>query len=90
MGNLIKSFDGGNGIGSYLIGYAGGLDGEIEYIADSIGTPENIIVDPNEPAKNSIYRYLYNDESFDVSNILNEIAKDIMADFWLATGPQIQ
>ena len=90
MGNLIKSFDDGNGIGSYLIGYASGLSGEIKYIADSIGTPENIIVDPNEPAKNSIYRYLYNDESFDVSNILNEIAKDIMADFWLATGPQIQ
>lgn len=90
MGNLIKSFDGGNGIGSYIIGYASGLEGEIKYIGDSIGTPENIIVDSNNQAKNSIYRYLYNDESFDVSKILNDIAKDIMADFWLATGPQIQ
>lgn len=89
MGNLIKSFDGGNGIGSYLIGYASGLDGEIKYIADSIGTPENI-VNPQDSTQNKTYRYLYNNKDFDVSDILKQIANDIMADFWLATGPQIQ
>lgn len=89
MGNLIKSFDGGNGIGSYLIGYAGGLDGEIGYIADSIGTPENI-VNSQDSEQNKTYRYLYNNKDFDVSDILKQIANDILADFWLATGPQIQ
>lgn len=89
MGNLIKSFDDGNGIGSYLIGYASGLEGEIGYIADSIGTPENI-VNPQDSTQNKTYRYLYNNKDFDVSDILKQIANDIMADFWLATGPQIQ
>lgn len=89
MGNLIKSFDDGYGISSYLIGYASGLDGEIKYIGDSIGTPENI-VNLQDSAQNKTYRYQYNKKDFDVSDILKQIANDIMADFWLATGPQIQ
>ena len=77
IGDLIKNFDDNNGVKSYLIGYAKGLTTEINYIGNSIGTETNNI-------------YKYDDSSFNLDEIFKNIANDIMADFWLATGPQIQ
>lgn len=74
VGNEIKTFD--DGIRSYIIGYARDLGTHIEGIGDSIGTDsENI--------------YRYDDVDFDIDEIFKNIATDIMADFWLAAGPQI-
>lgn len=76
LGSQIKNFDSGNGIKSYIIGYAENLEPQISAIGNEIGTEsENI--------------YKYNDPSFDLNEILKNIATDIMADFWLAAGPQI-
>lgn len=76
VGQMINDFDSGNGIKSYLIGYASGLTREINYIGDRIGTDAQS-------------RYLYNSTDFNLDEILKNIATDIMADFWLAAGPQI-
>ncbi len=76
VGNKIKAFDSGTGIKSYLIGYASGLTKEINYLGDCIGTDTNL-------------RYKYDDPNFNLDEIFKNIATDIMADFWLATGPQI-
>lgn len=77
LGNSIKNFDEGNSIKSYLIAYASGLTNEINYIGSSIGTETDHI-------------YKYDDTGFKLDEIFKNIANDIMADFWLATGPQIQ
>lgn len=76
MGNKIKNFESGSGIKSYLIGYADGLTNEIKYLGDSIGTENEM-------------RFNYSDSGFNLDEIFDNIATDIMADFWLATGPQI-
>ncbi len=76
MGNLIQNFEEGAGINSYIIGYASTLTNSIKNIGDSIGTA----------SKN---RYVYNSSNFNLDEIFKNIATDIMADFWLAAGPQI-
>lgn len=76
IGNKIKNFDSGSGIKSYLIGYADGLTNEIKYLGDSIGTDTEL-------------RFNYSDKDFNLDEIFQNIATDIMADFWLAAGPQI-
>ena len=38
---------------------------------------------------NKIYSYT-NSSDFDISEVLQNIADDIMADFWIVSGPQIQ
>lgn len=64
------------GIKSYLIGYASGLNTNISYIGNKIGT-------------DSTHRYQYNATNFNLDDIFKNIATDIMADFWIAAGPQI-
>ena len=64
------------GIRSYLIGYASGLTNNINYIGDKIGT-------------DNTNRYQYNAANFNLDDIFKNIATDIMADFWIAAGPQI-
>lgn len=76
VGSKIQDFEGSTGIRSYLIGYASGLTNNINYIGDKIGTE-------------SSYRYTYNSSDFNLDEIFRNIATDIMADFWLAAGPQI-
>ncbi|MBU3144903.1 prepilin-type N-terminal cleavage/methylation domain-containing protein [Clostridium sp. CF012] len=76
VGSLIKNFDAGNGVKSYLIGYASNLGTHIRSIGTSIGT---------EPG--SIYRY--DDPGFNLDEVFKNIANDIMSDFWLVSGPQI-
>ena len=76
IGNLIKDFEDSSGIRSYLIGYASGLTNNINYIGDKIGT---------EPS----FRFTYNSSDFNIDEVFKNIATDIMADFWLAAGPQI-
>ncbi|MFA9422829.1 MAG: hypothetical protein ACERLG_04590, partial [Sedimentibacter sp.] len=76
VGSAIEGFDDSAGIRSYLIGYASGLTTNIKYIGDEIGTE-----DAN--------RYVYNSTDFDLDEIFKNIATDIMADYWLAAGPQI-
>lgn len=75
IGSLIKSFE-GNGVKSYIIGYAGELGTHIETIGTKIGT-------------DSAHIYKYDDPGFDLDEIFKNIATDIMADFWLVSGPQI-
>lgn len=74
IGNAIKNFD--SGINSYIIGYANDLGNHVNGIGDDIGT-----------LTDNIYRY--DDPNFDLDTVFKNIATDIMADFWLATGPQI-
>ncbi|GEM_PF-934626 len=76
VGSKIQSFDDSAGIRSYIIGYASGLNTNINYIGDKIGTE-------------STHRYVYNSSDFNLDEIFKNIATDIMADFWLAAGPQI-
>jgi len=76
VGNLIKNFEDGNGVKSYMIGYANNLGTHINSIGTSIGT---------EP--NNIYRY--DDPGFNLDEVFKNIANDIMSDFWLVAGPQI-
>lgn len=77
MGQYIKDFEEGAGIKSYIIGYASTLTNSIKDIGDSIDTePKN--------------RYVYNSTNFNLDEIFKNIATDIMADFWLAAGPQIK
>lgn len=76
IGSLIQGFDGSAGIRSYLIGYASGLTTNINYIGNKIGT-------------DTTNRYVYNSSDFNLDEIFRNIATDIMADFWLAAGPQI-
>lgn len=75
-GNMIKNFEEGTGIRSYLIGYAADLSTHVDFIGNAIGT------DPDH-----IYRY--DDEDFDLEEVFKSIANDIMADFWILSGPQI-
>lgn len=77
MGESIRKFDNNNGIKSYVIGYATGLTHRVEEIGASIGT---------EPDK----IYSYDDEDFDLDEVFESITNDILADFWVVTGPQIQ
>ena len=78
VGTAIKEFNNNKGITSYIIGYESTLTNSINAIGDSIGTGYTS-------------RYVYtNEKDFDLNEILKNIATDIMADFWLATGPQIQ
>ncbi|MDY0277982.1 MAG: prepilin-type N-terminal cleavage/methylation domain-containing protein [Acholeplasma sp.] len=77
IGNMTKNFDEGNGIKSYIIGYANNMGTHINSIGTAIGTDsENI--------------YAYDDPGFDLEEVFRNIANDIMADFWLVSGPQIQ
>lgn len=62
-------------IKSYVIGYATGLTHRVAEIGESIGT-EKI--------------YSYDDEDFDLDEVFKNIANDILADFWVVAGPQIQ
>lgn len=75
IGSMIKSFE-SNGVKSYIIGYAGDLGTHIETIGTKIGT-------------DSAHIYKYDDPGFDLDEIFRNIATDIMADFWLVSGPQI-
>jgi hypothetical protein len=75
-GALIRQFESGAGIKSYLIGYASDLGTHINSIGNAMGT------DPKH-----IYRY--DDPDFDLEEVFKSIATDIMADFWIVTGPQI-
>jgi prepilin-type N-terminal cleavage/methylation domain-containing protein len=76
VGNLIKGFDAGNGVKSYLIGYASNLGTHINSIGTSIGTePDHI--------------YRYDDPGFNLDEVFKNIANDITADFWLVSGPEI-
>lgn len=77
IGNLIKNFEGGNGIKSYMIGYAKNLGSHINSVGTSIGTEGN-----------NIYRY--DDPGFDLEDVFENIANDIMTDYWLVAGPQIK
>jgi len=77
IGNKIDSFENGTGINSYLIGYASGLTTNITYIGNSIGNSEE-------------NRYNYDDPDFNLEDVFKNIATDIMADFWIAAGPQIR
>ncbi len=74
IGDEINDFD--SGINSYIIGYANNMGTHVESIGASIGTDSQ-----------NIYRY--DDPDFDLDEIFRNIATDIMADFWLAAGPQI-
>ncbi|WP_313127285.1 hypothetical protein [Proteiniclasticum ruminis] len=76
IGTKIQGFEDSAGIKSYLIGYANGLTTNINYIGNKIGTE----------ASN---RYVYNSSNFNLDDIFKNIATDIMADFWIAAGPQI-
>ncbi|MEA5095472.1 MAG: prepilin-type N-terminal cleavage/methylation domain-containing protein [Sedimentibacter saalensis] len=75
IGSMIKSFE-TNGVKSYIIGYAADLGTHIETIGTKIGTE-------------SAHIYKYDDPGFDLDEIFKNIATDIMADFWLVSGPQI-
>lgn len=77
IGNLIRNFENGNGIKSYVIGYANDLGTHINKIASDIGTDATNI-------------FKYDDPDFDLDEVFKNIANDIMADFWIVTGPQIQ
>lgn len=77
IGNLIQGFEDSAGIRSYLIGYASGLNTNISYIGNQIGT-------------DTTHRYVYNSADFNLEEIFKNIATDIMADFWIAAGPQIR
>lgn len=76
--NLIKNFKDQDEkeIKSYIIGYAKNLEANINDIGEAIGT------DPNK-----IYAYT---KDFDINEVLQDIANDIMADFWIVAGPQIR
>ncbi|MGH4121807.1 MAG: prepilin-type N-terminal cleavage/methylation domain-containing protein [Clostridium sp.] len=77
VGNLIKNFEDGNGVKSYMIGYANNLGTHINSIGTSIGTKsENI--------------YRYDKPGFNLDEVFKNIANDIMSDFWLVSGPQIK
>lgn len=80
VGELIRNFkDLGKDeeIKSYIIGYANDLRPNINDIGTAIGTnPEKI--------------YAYDDPGFDINEVFRDIANDILADFWVVTGPQIQ
>ena len=77
IGAKIRNFEDSTGVKSYLIGYASGLTTNINYIGNKIGTAES-------------NRYVYNSTSFNLDEIFKNIATDIMADFWIAAGPQIK
>lgn len=76
IGRKIQGFEDSAGIKSYLIGYANGLTTNINYIGNKIGTEDS-------------NRYVYNSSNFNLDEIFRNIATDIMADFWIAAGPQI-
>lgn len=76
IGTKIQGFEDNAGIKSYLIGYANNLTTNINYIGNKIGTEES-------------NRYVYNSSNFNLDEIFKNIATDIMADFWIAAGPQI-
>lgn len=76
IGTKIQDFEETAGIKSYLIGYANNLTTNINYIGNKIGTEES-------------NRYVYNSSNFNLDEIFKNIATDIMADFWIAAGPQI-
>lgn len=76
IGSMIKLFESGNGVKSYIIGYAADLSDHIDTIGTKIGTESDHI-------------YGYDDPGFDLDEIFKNIASDIMADFWLVSGPQI-
>lgn len=76
IGSMIQGFEDSAGIRSYLIGYASDLSTNINYIGNKIGTETS-------------HRYVYNSSNFNLDEIFKNIATDIMADFWLAAGPQI-
>lgn len=77
VGDLITNFDGGKGIKSYVIGFANGLTPNIKAIGDSLKTKEE-------------FRFNYDDPDFDLEEVFQNIANDIMADYWMVAGPQIQ
>ena len=74
IGALIESSS--DPIKSYIIGYGTDLSTHIDSIGSAIGTDEDKI-------------YAYDDEGFNLQEVFRNIANDIMADFWLLTGPQI-
>jgi hypothetical protein len=76
IGNLIKNFESGNAVKSYLIGYANKLGDHVNSIGTSVGTESDHI-------------YRYDDPGFNLDEVFKNIANDIMADFWLVSGPQI-
>lgn len=79
VGKKIKTFKDQDeeGIKSYIIGYAKYLQTNINSIGTGIGTEKDKI-------------YSYDDPDFDINEVFQDIANDIMADFWIVAGPQIQ
>lgn len=61
------------GVNSYVIGFASGLTSEINLIGNAV---------------NAKQVYNYNDD-FDLDEVFENIANDILAELWLLTGPQI-
>lgn len=62
------------GITTYVIGFASDITEGVEDIAEFVDA-EDV--------------YIYDDE-FDLTEVFSKIANDIMADFWIITGPQIR
>ncbi|MBM7561386.1 prepilin-type N-terminal cleavage/methylation domain-containing protein [Fusibacter tunisiensis] len=60
-------------ISSYVIGFESGITSQISHIGTSIGAKQ-------------IYNY---NEDFNLDEVFDNIAQDIMAELWLVTGPQI-
>lgn len=60
-------------ITSYVIGFSSGITDEITHIKNSIGAKQ-------------VYNF---DDDFDLDEVFENIAQDIMAELWLVTGPQI-
>ena len=74
IGDEIQSYS--SNIKSYVIGYANNIDTHVRKIGTDIGTDDDDV-------------YSYSSSGFDLNEIFRHIASDIMADYWLAAGPQI-
>ena len=77
IGNSIKSFNSNKGIKSYVIGYATGLTERVKEIGNGIGTDSSKV-------------YSYDNPDFDLQEVFESIANDILADYWVIVGPEIQ
>lgn len=85
IGELITSFDDGKGIKSYIIGYDSDLEENIVDIGEKIGTElgEGL-------GTKTCNIFAYSQKDFDLQEVFQDIANDIMADYWMVAGPQIK
>lgn len=77
IGTQIKAFNSNKGIKSYVIGYSTGLSARVNEIGNAIGTDSSKV-------------FSYDDDDFDLQEVFDAIANDILADYWVLTGPQIR